>query len=260
MSLIFILLLIGALLLLIIGYSIVQQQKERAEAERRQEIARQKAIIDETEAVLANTGIASCSSHIILVLYKRIQDAIQQSMTFASGQILADYQRRLSDLTAQINTLAGSPPQVPPVENFRLPDNDKQVLELVRTLKKLKAILRAEHNKGKVDPAIFSTEESRIDSLQQRINVESMITRARAACYMKQYGSSKQMVTKALSTLHLIKAQTPNDPFISRKVDEAKQLLDEIMGAQKSAGPSSPKQNKSDDDDLDMLFQPKKKW
>ena len=140
-----------------------------------------------------------------------------------------------------------------------LPDNDRQVLELVKTLKKLKAILRAEHNKGKVDPSIFSQEEMRIDNLQLRINVESMITRARAACFMKQYGSSKQMVTKALNTLHTIKGQTPNDPFIARKVDEAKQLLDEIMGAQKHSEPSAPKQKK-EGDDLDMLFQPKKKW
>jgi hypothetical protein len=66
-------------------------------------------------------------------------------------------------------------------------------------------------------------------------------------------------VTKALSTLHAIKAQTPNDPFIGRKVDEAKQLLDEIMGAQKQSEPNAPKQKK-EGDDLDMLFQPKKKW
>ncbi|MCT7943282.1 hypothetical protein [Shewanella holmiensis] len=260
MSLILILLLIGALLLLIIGFSIIQQQKERAEAERRLEASRQRAIIDETEAVLANTAMASCSSHITLILYKRIQEALEQSISYSSGQVLNDYQRRLGDLKAQVSNMMGAPAQVPSVENFRLPDNDRQVLELVKTLKKLKAILRAEHNKGKVDSVIFSSEESRIDSLQQRINVESMISRARAACYMKQYGSSKQMVTKALSTLHLIKAQTPNDPFITRKVDEAKQLLDEIMGAQKSSGPNVSQPKKNDEDDLDMLFQPKKKW
>lgn len=174
------------------------------------------------------------------------------------GQPKNDYQRRLLDVQAQIEGQKDVT-NVPPVESFRLPDNDKQILAIVQTLKKLKAILRAEHNKGKVDPTVFAQEENRIDSLQLRINVESMISRARAACYMKQYGSAKQMVTKALSTLHAIKAQTPNDPFIGRKVDEAKQLLDEIMGAQKQSEPNAPKQKK-EGDDLDMLFQPKKKW
>ncbi|BCV37109.1 MULTISPECIES: hypothetical protein [Shewanella] len=254
-----VLLLIGALLLLVIGINVIQQQKERVEAERRTELARQRAILDETEEVLSNTGMFPCSSQIVLVLYKRIQDAARIAVTLSKANQKSDYERRLTDLDALITNLQNSPQQTPAIESFRLPDNDRQVLVLVQTLKKLKAILRAEHNKGKVDPTVFSTEEGRIDSLQLRINVESMLSRARAASYMKQYGSSRQMVTKALGTLHTIKAQTPNDPFIARKVDEAKQLLDEIMGAQKMAQPSAPK-TKSDEDDIDVLFQPKKKW
>ncbi|TVK94217.1 hypothetical protein AYJ01_07970 [Shewanella algae] len=254
-----VLVLIGALLLLVIGINVIQQQKERAEAERRTELARQRAILDETEEVLSNTGMLPCSSQMVLVLYKRIQDAARIAVTLSKANQKGDYERRLTDLEALINNLQSSGPQTPAIENFRLPDNDRQVLVLVQTLKKLKAILRAEHNKGKVDPTVFAAEEGRIDSLQLRINVESMLSRARAASYMKQYGSSRQMVTKALSTLHTIKAQTPNDPFIARKVDEAKQLLDEIMGAQKMAQPSAPKQ-KNDEDDIDVLFQPKKKW
>ena len=259
MSFTLVLILIGALLLLVIGINVLQQQKERAEAERRIEFARQRAIIDETEAVLSNTGMMPCSTNIVLVLYRRVQDALLAATATSNGQQQADYQRRLIDINNQITTLQSGQPQTPPIENFKLPDNDKQILALVQTLKKLKAILRAEHNKGKVDPNIFAQEESRIDSLQLRINVDSMLSRARAASFMKQYGSSKQMVTKALATLHAIKAQTPNDPFIARKVDEAKLLLDEIMGAQKQSEPSAAK-SKNEDDDIDMLFQPKKKW
>ncbi|MFB2721550.1 flagellar motor control protein ZomB [Shewanella xiamenensis] len=254
-----VLILIGALLLLVIGINVIQQQKERAEAERRIEFARQRAILDETETVLSNTGMIPCSTHIMLVLYRRVQDALEMATSLSTSQQQADFQRRLADIKNQIDSLQANPPQVPPIENFRLPDNDKQTLVLVQTLKKLKAILRAEHNKGRVDPAVFGQEENRVDSLQLRINVDSMLSRARAASFMKQYGSSKQMVTKALATLHAIKAQTPNDPFIARKVDEAKMLLDEIMGAQKLTAPSAPKP-KNEEDDIDMLFQPKKKW
>ncbi len=260
MTFTFVLILIGALLLLVIGINVIQQQKERAEAERRIEFARQRAIIDETETVLSNTGMLPCSTDIFLVLYRRVQDALNVASSLSAPQQQADYQRRLADLKNQIGALQANPVQAPAIESFRLPDNDKQILTLVQTLKKLKAILRAEHNKGKVEPTVFSQEENRIDSLQLRINVDSMLSRARAASFMKQYGTSKQMVTKALSTLHAIKAQTPNDPFISRKVDEAKMLLDEIMGAQKSAAPVAAPAPKNEEDDLDMLFQPKKKW
>ena len=253
-----VLVLIGVLLLLVIGISIIQQQKARAEAERRTELARHRAIIDETEEVLSNTGLIPCSSNIILVLYKRVDEALTGALPLAGNQS-NDYQRRLGDLSAQIQALQSGTKSAPAIESFRLPDNDRQVLNLVKTLKKMKAILRAEHNKGKVEPTIFSEEELRIDSLQLRINVDSMLARGRAACFMKQYGSAKQMVTKALATLHTIKSQTPNDPFITRKVDEAKTMLEEITGAQKNAQPSVTK-TKTEDDDIDVLFQPKKKW
>lgn len=250
--------LIGVLLLLIIGISIIQQQKARVEAERRTELARQRAIIDETEGVLSNTGLIPCSSNIVLILYKRIEEALVIAASLAPAQ-KNDYERRLFDLRAQIEALNNTPKSAPAIEMFRLPDNDRQVLTLVQTLKKMKAILRAEHNKGRVEPNTFAQEELRIDSLQLRINVDSMLARGRAACFMKQYGSAKQMVTKALSTLHTIKAQTPNDPFIAKKVDEAKTMLDEIMGAQKMAQPQVAAA-KEDEDDIDVLFQPKRKW
>ncbi|MCG9696956.1 hypothetical protein [Shewanella sp. Isolate11] len=253
-----VLILIGALLLLVIGINVIQQHKERVEAERRIELARQRAIIDETENVLSCTGMFPCSTDITLILYKRIQEALFQA-SHLGGSLAADYRRRLIDLNGQIEALNANPKKNPSVEQFRLPDTDKQILTLVQVLKKLKAILRAEHNKGKVEPTIFAQEEARVDSLQLRINVESMLSRARTACFMKQYGSSKQMVTKALATLHTIKALTPNDPFIMKKVEEAKLLLDEIMGAQKLAEPDVV-QRKQGEDDIDVLFQPKKKW
>ncbi|ARD21968.1 MULTISPECIES: hypothetical protein [Shewanella] len=256
-----VLILLGALFILIIGISVIQQQKERAEAERRMELKRQRAIIDETETVLSNTGLASFPSSVILVLYKRINEALEVSLTHLENQPQQlDYQRRLSDIQAQITTLSASPSQALAIENFRLPDNDKQILELVQMLKKLKAIVRAENNKGKLEPQVFTDAENRIDSYQLRINVESMLSRARASNSLKQFGSSKQMVSKALATLQAIKAKTPNDPFISRKVDEAKELLEEINSQQKQVTPETVNTPKNDEDDIDMLFQPKKKW
>lgn len=81
-----VLILIGALLLLVIGINVIQQQKERAEAERRIEFARQRAIIDETETVLSNTGMIPCSTHIILVLYRRVQEALEIATTLSASQ------------------------------------------------------------------------------------------------------------------------------------------------------------------------------
>ncbi len=255
-----VLLLIGALLLLVIGINVIQQQKERVESQRRIDLARQRAIIDETEEVLSNTGMIPCSKSVILVLYRRVHEALQIAVGLSVGPQEKDYQRRLIDLAGQIEALQNTQQKTPPIESFRLPDNDKQILVVVQTLKKLKSIIRAEHNKGKVDPTVFAEEEARIDNLQLRINVDSMLSRGRAACYMKQYGSAKQMVTKALATLQAIKAQSPNDPFIGKKVEEAKEMLEEISGAQAKTAHHSTQPKQEDEGDIDVLFQPKKKW
>lgn len=258
MPIVYIFLLIGVLLLLTVSISIIQQHKARVESERRTELARQRAIIDETEVVLSNIGLIPSSSSLMLVLYSRIEEALGVAISLSPVQ-KNDYERRLLDLRTQIQTLQKSPASAPAIEQFKLPDNDRQVLNLVQTLKKMKAILRSEHNKGRVEPNLFTQEELRIDNLQLRINVDSMLARSRAACFMKQYGSAKQMVTKALSTLNTIKAQTPNDPFITKKLDEAKTVLDEIMGAQTEAAPKLATSH-DEDDDIDVLFQPKRKW
>ncbi|MCL1123908.1 hypothetical protein [Shewanella surugensis] len=251
-----VLILIGALLLLVIGINVIQQQKAKAEAEKRTELARQRAIIDETDDVLSHISLIPNSSHMLLILYNRIQEALQIAMHL-TPKMHTEYERRSLDLNQKIQVLKETMTPFPPIEAFQLPEQDKHVLVLVQMLKKMKAILRSEHNKGKVDPQLFIQEESYIDSLQLRINVDSMLSRGRAASYIKQYGSAKQMITKALSTLHTIKAQTPNDPFITQKVDEAKSILNEIMGEQKS---TQTVKSRRDNDDIDVLFQPKKKW
>ncbi|WP_299494226.1 hypothetical protein [uncultured Shewanella sp.] len=251
-----VLLLIGALLLLVIGINVIQQHKAKIDAEKRSELARQRAIIDETDEVLSHIGLIPHSSHMILILYSRIQIALDTAAKL-TPKSHTEYERRRLDLEQQIQALKNAPKAFPPIEEFQLPEQDKQVLVLVQMLKKMKAILKAEHHRGKVDPQLYTLEENHIDSLQLRINVDAMLSRSRAAYYIKQFGSAKQMITKALSTLHTIKAQTPNDPFIIQKVNEAKAMLKDIVGEQENSQTTKAPQEGAD---IDVLFQPKKKW
>ncbi|MGL4475441.1 MAG: hypothetical protein ACRCT7_13465 [Shewanella sp.] len=254
-----VLVLIGALVLVVIGINIIQQQKARVEGDRRNEFNRQKAILDETEAVLANSAILPCSNQIIIILHERIKDALQSALTSAIPPISSQLEKRLVDVNNMLEQLRKNADNTPSIESFRLPDNDKQILLLVQSLKKLKAILRNENTKGKVVPEIFSQEEKRIDSLQLRINVDAMLNRAKSACAIKQYGSAKQLVTKAIATLNALKQHNPTDPFVLKKSDEAKDLLEEMTGAQQTEQPNANQAQKPGDE-LDMLFQPKKKW
>ncbi|RYV02008.1 hypothetical protein SOPP22_10535 [Shewanella sp. OPT22] len=253
------LIVISALLLLIIGINIYQQHKERIDSERRLQLQKQRSLIDETESVLDNVALFPCSKDVVLVLYKRLAEALEVAVSFSNAQQQQDYQRRLIDLSSQIEQLQNSSSKAPSIDTVQIPDNDKQLIMLVQLLKKLKAILRAEHTKGKIDPTIFTHEENRINNMQLRINVDAMLTRAKSAKNMKQYGSAKQLLHKALSTLNAIKIKNPEDRFVSKKLEESKILLDEINGQSEQEEIKAPSKKK-DNDDLDMLFQPKKKW
>ncbi|MGL4776313.1 MAG: DNA repair protein, partial [Aeromonas veronii] len=75
MILTLVLLSIGALLFLVIAYNVVQQYKQKAEADKRHAVARHKTVADETEEVLLNVNLVPFSKNMVLLLQHRILDA-----------------------------------------------------------------------------------------------------------------------------------------------------------------------------------------
>ena len=101
MILTLILLSIGALLFLVIAYNVVQQYKQKAEADKRQAIARHKAVADETEEVLLNVNLVPFSKNMVL-LQHRILDAYR-----AIVQVMPNPQvkQRIIDVQTQIKNV-----------------------------------------------------------------------------------------------------------------------------------------------------------
>ena len=55
----------------------MQQHKEKMEAEKRTEIAKQKSIIDETENVLMASETIPVSQKLVYILHQRVQNALK---------------------------------------------------------------------------------------------------------------------------------------------------------------------------------------
>jgi len=143
-------------------------------------------------------------------------------------------------------------------EKIVLPENDKQIIALVQGIKKIRNLLRSEHSKGKVDTQIFLNEDKRLEKLQLRINVESQAKRGMAARSANMLGSARQYFEKAIATLS---AQTYSDEYISSKKAEIENLLEEITNELKVTNATDRKKKaEQEQDDLDVLFAPKKKW
>ncbi|ESP90338.1 MULTISPECIES: hypothetical protein [Pseudoalteromonas] len=248
-----IILLIVALVVIAVWISAIQQHKEKQEAERRKELAKQKRIIEESEDVLVNSTNIPMSGDMLRVIQKRVHDALAMMVELTPTS--RELKNRLHESQERMSM---EPANLTDSDKVSLPDNDKQLIALVQGIKKLRQLLRSEHSKGKVDTQVFVKEDRRLEKIQLRINVESQIKRGLSAKTANMVGSARQYFEKAYAT---IMAVTYSDEYVTEKKNQLETYLNEISVELKASNASAVKKKaEKEKDDLDVLFAPKKKW
>lgn len=250
--------LIGLLLFVLIGYNIVNQYREKIEAERRIAISKQRAVISEVDELLLNATRMPFSKSLLLILQNRIRNAllIMLKSSAASPQMV----EHLKNTDAQIQQVRSN--YTPPDESiFRAPENDKEALALLQVTKKIRAVLRSEHAKGKINTEVFVAEDHRLEIMQLKINLENSIKRIIDAKVNKQYGSANQMINKLLQILSNI---VDKDSYLEKKEQqllvtkkEIKAVLVQHSDQEVEAIKAKEAEKQSE---LDVIFQDKKKW
>ena len=249
--------LIIALIVFVVVVNVMQQHKEKLEAEKRVQVAKQKAIIDETEEIILNLTHLPPNPGVVEVLNRRSLNAAK-----AMQQLMPEVKnikKRVQELDSRLKaSVELALNQVVSDEAFVLPDNEQQLIAILQCIKKLRAILKSEQSKGILDAPTFMKQDQRLDAMQLKINIESLLKRGNQAHSKDMLGSSRQYFEKALQSLasHPIKSE-----YIQHKQVEIEERLEEITSALKSTNAQdAAKKAKDQEDDLDMLFQPKKKW
>lgn len=246
--------LIIALVIVAVVVNAMQQAKERQETERRAQLTKFKTIIEETEEVLMNSANVPISVNLTTVLHKRVHDALAQMMQLSPGS--NEIKTRLKQSKERLDS--ADPNAKSRDDKVNMPESDAQIINIVQGIKKLRAILRSEHSKGNVDPQIFMNEDRRMESLQLQINVDSQIKRGLKAKNSNMLGSARQYFEKAQATLE---NTSFSDDFTKGKMAEVQHYLDEITSELKSANARDAKDKEAaEQDELDVLFAPKKKW
>ena len=250
-----ILILAGVLLFVIIGYNILQQYKQKMEAQKRATIVKQKAVIEETDDMLMHASRLPFSKELLVILHQRIHNALQAIVEVDPA--LAQAKQRLNDITGQISNIQQNY-QAPAPDSYRAPDNDKQALLMLQVIKKIRAIIRSEHSKGKVDTTVYVTENRRLELMQLKINLENAISRAQTAKMNRQFGTVKQLLDKAIQTLSGV---PDRDAYLQAKLEQMEMMKAEMNTQLKSDSDTDLKERQEKEvDELDVLFQPKKKW
>lgn len=250
-----VIILIVVLIIVAIVVNALQQHKEKVEAEKRTEVAKQKSIIDETENVLLAADTIPVSQKLVFILHQRVFNALRVINELNPG--VADIRQRLRDAEDKKKTINIDQPP-PAQENFKLPDNDKLIIQYIQTIKKFRVLLRSEHSKGKVDTQTYTNEEKTLSTMQLKVNVETLARRANAALKSNMLGSARQYYEKAIGALNS-QAQ-PSEYSQSRKAELEQQLKVIQENLRNANAEEVAKKQEEERDELDELFAPKKKW
>ena len=192
--------LIVALILIVVVVSSIQQHREKLEAEKRVKVAKQKAVIDESEELIANLVHLPSNPNIAKILNRRCLNAakaMQALMPEVKG-----IKSRVKELASRLKAseeLADN--QASKEESFTLPDNEQQLVGILQCIKKLRVVLKSEQSKGALDAQVFTAEDQGLAAMQLKINIESLVKRGTQAFNKEMLGSARQYFEKALQTL-----------------------------------------------------------
>ena len=248
--------LIVALIIFVVVVSGIQQHKEKQEADKKTKVAKQKAIIDESEALLVSLGNLPSSPNLTKILNQRSLNAAKAMQTLMPD--VKGIKSRIEELDARLKAASDLAANQNSEETFMMPDNEQQILTILQCIKKIRSTLKSEQSKGNIDAQTFSKEDQRLDAMQLKINIESLVKRGTQAQNKEMLGSARQYFEKALQTLatHPIKTE-----YVAKKQSEISSQLADISDSLKSTNAQdAAKKAKNEENDLDVLFQPKKKW
>ncbi len=248
--------LIIALIIIVVVVNAIQQHKEKLEHEKRAKAAKQKAIIDETEELLLSLANLPNNPSLIKILNNRSLNAAK-----SMAKILPENKslvKRVQELEARVSASNDNNSQAASEQSFTLPDNEQHLVGILQCIKKLRATLKSEQTKGNLDAQTFTQEDQKLGAMQLKIGVESLQKRGMMAYQKEMLGSARQYFEKALQTISESPVQTE---YCTSKREEIENILEDITSSLKNTNAKdAAKKAKAEEDDLDLLFQPKKKW
>jgi len=250
-----IIVLIVGLVLVGIIVNAMQQHKNKIETDRRVELSKQKGIIDNTESALTTAEQIPISQRLVFIMQRRILAAIKAAKQM--GDNATGSNDRIKTAEDTLKAIDVNEP-APSEDSFKLPQGDKQVISFIRGIKTLRALLRSEFKKNRIESRVFLAEDKLLERLQLRANVDTLIRRGDTAIKNNKLGSARQCLEKAIDALA---AQPNQDEFIvARKAQLEDQLLNIESNLKSANSRDVAKKEESERDELDDLFAEKKKW
>lgn len=249
-----IIILIAFLIVCGIAATAIQQNNERKENEKREEISRQKTIYEETEESIVAALQMPVSQLLIALMRKRSMTCLKTIYEYTPTP---DIKAKIEEISTVLSTMNIQEP-APDQNTFTLPKTDKVIIKYIQAVKKLRIILRSEHQKGNIAGQLFVNEEKALASLQLRVNVETLHKRAVDAITNNMQGSARQYIEKAINAL---KNHKPESEYTENRQVELETMLNGLeMNVRDANLKQIMAEKEKESKEIDSLFEPKKKW
>lgn len=239
------------LVFVIIAYMLYSDYQVQQEMDKKLLISRQKNIIDETDDILMNVTQIPFSNRMIVILQNRILSSLQ---IIASVQNSIQVQQRINDMSSQIEITKTSPSRD---TQFAPPANADQSLKMIRTMRRLRQILRKEFNRGRISKNDFVDEDKVLELNIYKIQFSNLLNNIDEALTNNQNGTARDLIKGGLGSLNRLQ-------FRDAWLESIKNHLEENLARLNSEAEKRIEQEmaneKAKESDIDILFMPKKKW
>ncbi len=213
---------IAFLLLILIGYNVIQQYKEKLEAENRIAISQQNAIVNEVDDLLRNTGNIPLNKKLLILMQQRMINALVIMSDRDPGN--TSFREQLDHTNEQL-TATQENYKSPREDTFDVPHTDRAMLAMLKKTKKIRTIINSEHAKGNIETETFVAENHRMEIIQLKIHLKNAFSKIIKAKALKQFDNASYMITKLLKTL----ASVSNpDKYLVTKKSQLLQMQNEI--------------------------------
>ncbi|MGN0908715.1 MAG: hypothetical protein ACI4NA_03770, partial [Succinivibrio sp.] len=157
-------------------------------------------LIAETEELLLNQNQISYSKTLVLVLHYRIIRALRKiaasKVDSSDGSVqerIANEEKLIADLKTNYHDDVA----------FRPPENDTVAMNQLRTIRRLRAILKNELRQGMpLDPSEVQKEDRRLYLLVLKVNISNLVQRVLEMKRLKQLGTCRLLIQRGLDVIH----------------------------------------------------------
>lgn len=256
MSAALIVIMIFSLVGVLIAANAIEQYKQKKEFERHQRITQLAGILREDDELLVNSVQLPMSNVLIATLIKRNIDVVNQIIELMPDS--SRMQHRLHELQEHLESVDTG---LKGRTELIIPNNDLHSAAMIKSIKKLRHILKRQRAKGNITTKDFADEDNALSFFMLKIFVEYKINQGVAALSEHQLGSARNFFEKAMKTLS---AQAEFPEYVDSKSKEVRERIESISAKMRDTDQDYSEADEGEKDaleDLELVFNhTKKKW